>query len=54
MPQMTIRRMRIACWLTKATGTHIDYVILIAFHGNSGYMTVTWVMLYILPLLFIK
>ena len=26
-----IRRMRFACWLTKATDTHSEYVILIAF-----------------------
>jgi hypothetical protein len=26
-----IRRMRIACWITKATDTHAEYVILIAF-----------------------
>jgi len=25
--QMTIRRMRIACWITKATDTHLEYVI---------------------------
>jgi len=25
---MTIRRMRIACWIPKATGTHSEYVIL--------------------------
>jgi len=43
MPQMTIPRMRIACWLTKATDTHIDYVILIAFYGNDDYATVTYV-----------
>jgi len=30
-PQMTIRRMRIACWITEATNTHSVYVILIAF-----------------------
>jgi hypothetical protein len=30
-PQMTIRRMRIAYWITKATNTHAKYVILIAF-----------------------
>jgi hypothetical protein len=30
-PQMTIRRMRIACWITKATHTHSQYVTLIAF-----------------------
>jgi hypothetical protein len=28
---MTIRRMRIACWITKATNTHIQQVIRIAF-----------------------
>jgi hypothetical protein len=28
---MTIRRMRIACWISKATDTHSEYVILIAF-----------------------
>jgi len=26
-----IRRMRMACWITKATNTHSEYVILIAF-----------------------
>jgi hypothetical protein len=26
-----IRRMRFACWITKATDTHSEYVILIAF-----------------------
>jgi len=30
-PQMTIRRMRIACWIPRATNTHPEYVILIAF-----------------------
>jgi hypothetical protein len=29
--QMTIWRMRIACWITKATNTLSEYVILIAF-----------------------
>jgi len=28
---MTIWRKRIACWITKATNTHSEYVILIAF-----------------------
>jgi hypothetical protein len=32
-----IRRMRISCWITKATDTHSEYVILIIFHGNNGY-----------------
>jgi hypothetical protein len=30
-PQMTIWRMRIACWITKATNTHPAYVMLVAF-----------------------
>ena len=30
-PQMTIWRMRITCWITKATKTYSNYVILIAF-----------------------
>jgi len=29
--QMTIRRMRIACWIPKATNMYSEYVILIAF-----------------------
>jgi len=28
---MTIWRMRLACWITKATDTHSEYVTLIAF-----------------------
>jgi hypothetical protein len=27
----TIRRMRFACWITEATNTHSEYVILVAF-----------------------
>jgi hypothetical protein len=30
-PQMTIWRMRIACWIAKATDIHSEYVILTAF-----------------------
>jgi len=30
-PQMTIWRMGIAVWINKATDTHSEYVILIAF-----------------------
>jgi len=30
-PQMTLRRMHIACWIPKATDTHSEYVIFIAF-----------------------
>jgi len=28
---MTIRRMRMACWIPNATDTHSEYVILISF-----------------------
>ena len=28
---MTIWRMRIACWVTKATNIHLEYVILVDF-----------------------
>ena len=30
-PPMTIWRMRFTCWIPKATNTHSEYVILIAF-----------------------
>ena len=30
-PQMTIWRMRIACWISKATNTHTECVTLIVF-----------------------
>jgi hypothetical protein len=30
-PQVTVWRMHIACWITKATETHSEYVIFIAF-----------------------
>jgi hypothetical protein len=30
-PQATIRRMPIAVWILKATNTHLEYVIFIAF-----------------------
>ena len=30
-PQMTVWRMRIACWITNATDTNSEYVIIIAF-----------------------
>jgi hypothetical protein len=34
-PQTTIWRMRIACWVTKATDTHSEYVIIIAFANQK-------------------
>ena len=34
-PQATIRCMRLAAWITKATDTHLEYVILIALPGQK-------------------
>jgi hypothetical protein len=34
-PHMNIRRMRIACWIRKATNTHLEYVILIVFSTDT-------------------
>jgi len=31
-----IERMRLVCWMTNASDTRLEYV-LIAFHGNSGF-----------------
>ena len=33
-----IRRMRISCWITKATGTHSEYVIFVTFHNKICYV----------------
>jgi hypothetical protein len=32
-----IRYMRFACWINNAADTHSEYIILIGFHGKSGY-----------------
>ena len=32
-----VQRMHFACWITQATDTLSDYVILIAFQGNNTY-----------------
>jgi hypothetical protein len=37
-PEMKIWRMRIACWIPKATNTNSPYVIFIDFHYNNGCM----------------
>jgi len=43
-----IRRMRVACWITKATDTEIEYVIHIAFplqqwlHATASMLRVTY------------
>ena len=35
--QMTIQRMRIACWINKAKNTHSEYVIcIVLFHDNNS------------------
>jgi len=35
--QITIRRMRIAYWINKATSTHSEYAVLFAFSLKNGY-----------------
>jgi len=32
-----IRRIRFACWITKATDTHWELQCLLLFHGKNGY-----------------
>ena len=41
-PQMTIWRMRFACWITKATYTHSEYVISTLPLLFSLYLNVNW------------
>jgi hypothetical protein len=36
-PQMTIWCMRIACWVSRATKTQSEYVLLLVFHWNNGW-----------------
>ena len=38
--------MHFACWTTKATDTHSEYVIPIAFHSNIGYMNTPQMLCY--------
>ena len=35
-PQTGVRRMRFACWITRATNTHSEYEIIMLFHCNNG------------------
>jgi hypothetical protein len=48
-PQMTIWRMRIACWKPKATNSHSEYVILTAFplqqwlHESASMLRYTYI-----------
>jgi hypothetical protein len=41
-----IRRMRFACWVTKATDTHWEYVILIAFALQQRSRERAWMLRY--------
>jgi hypothetical protein len=34
----TVRRTRFACWVTNATNTHSEYVILIAFFSRQQWL----------------
>jgi hypothetical protein len=51
-PQMTIWRMRMARWIPKATNTHSEYVILIAFplqqwlHERASMLHCTYIVLF--------
>ena len=57
VPQMTIRRMRIACWIPKATNTHSQYVTLIAFpqqqwlHERPSMLRYTYIACFVLCML---
>jgi len=44
--QITLWRMRIVCWITKATNTHSEYVILIAFPPQQFFHEYTSVLRY--------
>jgi len=45
-PQLTIWRMRIACWIAKATNTYSQYVILIAFSLQQWLHSGAWILPY--------
>jgi hypothetical protein len=52
---MTICRMRIACWIPKATNILSKYVIFIASHCNSGYTNASqYYVIHTLPVLLIS
>ena len=42
-----LRRMRFARWVNKITYTHSEYVVLIAFHTNRGYVNALQCYIYI-------
>ena len=43
-PQMTVCRMRIACWIQESTNTHSEYVTLTAFplHERASVLRYTY------------
>ena len=45
-PQMTIWRMRISCWVTKARNTHSEYIIPIAFPRQQWLRERAWMSRY--------
>jgi hypothetical protein len=53
-PQMTVQRMRFACWISKATNTHSEYVIKYLLLSSATRVTRMRlnITLRILPLLF--
>jgi hypothetical protein len=57
-PQMTIRRMRVACWISKATDIHSQYVILNAFPlqqwlcERSSILRYTYIAIFFNPVIF--
>jgi hypothetical protein len=53
-PQLTTRRMRIAWRVSKAADTHSEYVIVIAFPLNNGYVNAPQCYVYTILLVFIN
>ena len=53
-PQMIILHMRIACWITKATNTHSEYVILTAFPRKQANATHCYIIRTFPALYFVK
>ena len=53
-PQMATWRVRIACWTPKATNTHSEYVILIAFpqqqwlHERASVLRYTYIVPFVI------
>ena len=44
IPQMTIWRMRIACWIPKATNIHSEHVIIVYFQQQQWWNESTLVL----------